>query len=264
MAASPFRQRDNNNGNSSQHRGGRIDAWFWRNEPRLLAASIVSVMFLFFMHLFAATFQTTISNPAVMNAIQIATILPISIVALSVARKGIVPIVICALGVTLIHASIMFPYYSAAGIVGETSLQTLAGEVPVNSQSAVAVAGNMNFFLGIAAVALSLIIAYRPSLLFARNRPPPLDLEWSKYPVWSDNTLLADGSRIEPAIPVKDLMTDQDRYLLWRYEYVLARIYGTPHLVKPEGLVPKDSTEVLRDRESGRVIGKARYPGYFM
>jgi hypothetical protein len=59
-------------------------------------------------------------------------------------------------------------------------------------------------------------------------------------------------------------MSDQDRYLLWRYEYVLADIYCTPHLVRPEGLVPKDSTRIFRDRDTGRVMGKARYSGFFM
>jgi hypothetical protein len=59
-------------------------------------------------------------------------------------------------------------------------------------------------------------------------------------------------------------MTDEERYVLWRYEYVLASIYGTPHLVRPEGFVPKYSTHIYRDRQSGRIIGKARYNGFFV
>jgi len=51
---------------------------------------------------------------------------------------------------------------------------------------------------------------------------------------------------------------------LWRYEYILADIYGTPHLVMPTALVPKDSTHILREKDSGLVIGKARYNGIFM
>jgi hypothetical protein len=112
-------------------------------------------------------------------------------------------------------------------------------------------------------VGFSIIIAYRPSLLFTRNRPASLDSEWLKYPLWQDNVLLADG-RMEPSVPVKSLMNEQERYLLWRYEYILANIYGTPHLVRPEGFVPKHSTNIYRDEESGRIIGKARYTGYFM
>ena len=121
----------------------------------------------------------------------------------------------------------------------------------------------MNFLLGISMVILSIILSYRPSLLFARNRPEPIDSEWTKYPLWHDHTLLADG-RAEYSVPVKRLMTEEETYLLWRYEYILANIYGTPHLVRPEGYVPKYSTSLYRDKESGRILGKARYNGFFV
>ena len=207
------------------------------------------------------TFQAAV-NPAVAGAVQVVTILLISLVALSVAWKGIVPIAICALGITLLHFSIMLPYYSA-DIVGDTYYyKTTATKATITMQS-VMVAGNMYFFLGIAMVALSTIVAYRPSALFTKNRPEPLDSVWSRYPVWHDNALL-EGGYSEPSVPVKSLMTDKDRYLLWRYEYILASIYGTLHLVEPDGMVPRNSTDILRDRESGLVIGKARYTGYFM
>jgi hypothetical protein len=58
-------------------------------------------------------------------------------------------------------------------------------------------------------------------------------------------------------------MTEQEKYLLWRYEYVLTNIYDTLHLVKPNGYVPESST-ILRDKKRGRMIGKARYIGYFI
>ena len=72
-----------------------------------------------------------------------------------------------------------------------------------------------------------------------------------EVPLWRDNTLLADG-RTEYSIPIKSLMTDQDRYILWRYEYILANIYGTPHLVRPEGFVPKSSTSIYRESRKWR------------
>jgi hypothetical protein len=50
---------------------------------------------------------------------------------------------------------------------------------------------------------------------------------------------------------------------VWRYEYVLAKIYGTPHLVRPLGLVPKKETEFVRDDETGLLVGKVRHSGYF-
>ncbi|HEY6757079.1 MAG TPA: hypothetical protein VI037_06780 [Nitrososphaera sp.] len=196
------------------------------------------------------------------NAIQISAIILVSFIAISVISKGIVPVIICILGIVLIHNSLILPYYSEPQ-PGEASFGEVKFKWTLYTPTAVSMGAGMNFFLGVSMVTFSIIIAYRPSLLFTRNRPDSVDSEWSKYPLWRDNTLLADG-RTEYSIPIRSLMTDQDRYILWRYEYILANIYGTPHLVRPEGFVPKYSTSIYRDRESGGMIGKARYSGFFI
>jgi hypothetical protein len=118
------------------------------------------------------------------------------------------------------------------------------------------------FFLGIAMVVLSMIIAYKPTLLYVKNRPEPLYSLWTGYEKWYDNVQLADGYT-EPSVPLRSLMSEQEKYLLWRYEYILTNIYNTFYLVKPDGFVPKNST-ILRDKESGRMIGVSRYSGYFL
>jgi hypothetical protein len=238
---------------------GKTYFWFQRNQQRLLAIGIVNIVILFFMHLFTSTFQTL--TPEIISAVQISTTILVAFIALSVVWKGIVPLIICIVGIVLMHYSVLLPYYSIPE-PGEGNLGGTKFTYPFSTPS-VGTASNMHFFLGVAMVAFSIIIAYRPSVLFTRNRPESLDTEWSKYPMWQDNTLLADG-REERSVPVKSLMTDQDRYLLWRYEYILADIYGAPHLVRPDGLVPKDSTRVFRDKDTGRVMGKARYSGFFM
>ena len=245
-------------GSAPQH-GRKAYVWFQRNEHRLLAANIVCIVLLFFIHLFTSTFQTL--TPEIISAVQILAIVLLAFIILSVVWKGILPLIICILGIVLMHYSVILPYYSAPEPDGINPGGTKF-TYPFSTPAVFGTAANMHFFLGVSMVALSIIIAYRPSLLFTRNRPESLESEWSKYPLWKDNALFAEG-RTERSIPVKSLMNDQDRYLLWRYEYVLAIIYGTPHLVKPNGLVPKDSA-VVRDRESGRVIGKARYTGFFM
>ena len=234
--------------------------WFQRNESKLLATDIVCIVVLFFLHLFPSTFQFFIQEN--LNAIQIAAIVLVSPIALSVVWKGVVPIVICVLGIVLIHNSLILPYY-AQPEPGEASFGEVKFTWTLYTPTAVSMGASMNFFLGLSMVIFSIIIAYRPSLLFTKNRPDSVDSEWLKYPLWHDNTLLADG-RTEYAVPIKMLMTDQERYVLWRYEYILASIYGTPHLVRPEGYVPKYSTSIYRDRESGRIIGKARYKGFFI
>lgn len=239
---------------------GKVRLWFQRNEQRLLAIDIVCIVILFFMHLFTSTLQTL--TPEIINAVQISAVVLVAFIALSVVWKGTVPLIICIIGIVLMQYSVILPYYSAPES-GQANPGGTKFTYPFFTPAVFGTAANMHFFLGVAMVVFSIIIAYRPSMLFARNRPESLDSEWSKYPVWADNTLLADG-REERSVPVKSLMNDQDRYLLWRYEYVLADIYGTPHLVRPSGLVPKDSTSICRDKDSGKVIGKARYTGFFM
>jgi hypothetical protein len=234
---------------------GRMHLWFLQNQSKLLTLDIVCMVLLLFLHLFTTTFQ--VFTPAIVSVVQVISVILISFVALSVVWKGAVPTIICVIGIVLMYNSIIMPYYEKQNFGG-----TKTADIQ-NSPGAVAVAISRHFFLGAGMAAFSIILAYRPSILFTKNRPQSLDSEWSKYPIWHDNTLLADG-RTGQAIPVKNLMTEQDRYLLWRYEYILANIYGTPHLVRPEGLVPKDSTDIFRDRASGRVVGKARYSGFFM
>jgi hypothetical protein len=238
----------------------RAYIWFQRNESKLLATDIVCIVLLFILHLSPSIFQFIIQENV--NAIQIAAIVLVTFIALSIVWKGIVPIVICFLGIVLIHNSLILPYYSEPQ-PGEVTFGEVEFRWTLYTPTAVSMGSSMNFFLGVSTVIFSIIIAYRPSLLFTRNRPDSVDSEWSKYPLWHDNTLLADG-RTEYSVPIKMLMTDQERYVLWRYEYILASIYGTPHLVRPEGYVPKYSTSIYRDRESGRIIGKARYYGFFV
>jgi hypothetical protein len=239
---------------------GKTYIWFQKNEQRLLVSDVVCITLLFFMHLFTSTFQ--IFTPEIVNAVQTTAIILVVFVALSVVWKGMVPLIICILGIAMMYDSVLLPYY-ATPQPAEINFGAAKFTWTLYTPMAVSVAANMHFLLGASMVSFSIIIAYRPSLLFTRNRPKSLDSEWSKYPVWYDNTLLAN-SLTERSVPVKDLMTDQDRYLLWRYEYVLADIYGTPHLVRPNGLVPKKSTRIFRDKDSGRVMGKARYSGFFV
>lgn len=244
----------------SKRTHNKVFLWFQRNESKLLAIDIVCIVFLFFLHLLTSTVQILI--PEIVNAIQTIALILVSFIALSVVWKGSVPIIICVLGIVLIHNSVILPYYSdpqpGVAIFGDMKFTWT-----LYSTTAVSMGASMNFFLGLSMVAFSIIIAYKPSLLFTKNRPESLDSEWFRYPIWQDNTLLADG-RMESSVPIKKLMSDEDRYLLWRYEYILANIYGTPHLVRPEGYVPEISTSIYRDKQSGRIMGKPRYSGYFM
>jgi hypothetical protein len=239
---------------SSKIKAWSISLWFQRNEPKLLAGSVISIVILFFLHFFPPTFQFFVQEN--LPLIQIVTLGLVSTIALPVVCKGIVPIVICIFGIILLHNSMILPYY-AEPEPGEASFGDVKIRWTLFAPTAVSVAAEMHFYLGLSMVILSMVIAYRPSVLFTRNRPDPVESHWLKYPLWHDHTLLANGNT-EYSVPINRLVTEEERYILWRYEYILANIYGDPHLVRPGGYVPKYSTSIYRDKESGQIIGKGR------
>lgn len=229
----------------------------------MLIASALAVALLFLLYAFTSATPASLLAP--FHFFNAAAIALLAVVLVTAARRGVVPALACALGAVLVHnAAIMLPYYPPADPVFPEFM--FRSEDYGDSSAAVSaqVATRMHFALGLGMVAFGLALAYRPSLLFARNRPlddddAALSSPWSQYPIWHGNSKLAGSGYSDPVVPAKSLMEDRDRYMMWRYEYVLATIYGAPHLVSPEGLVPSRGTAFIRDKESGLLVGKARH-----
>jgi hypothetical protein len=234
-------------------------AWFIRNEKRLVALNICSLVLLGFAYLF--TLIISLYSTELLTTMHTVITISAALILLSLVSKGPIPLLISIIGVVLIYNAIVIPFYASP----ENS-QMIVGRqrvVPDTPSESVPVDRPLHFGLGVGMVIFATIIAHRPSTLFTRNRPASADEEWASYPLWRDNTILADG-RNEDLIPVKEMMTEQDVHLLWRYEFVLANVAGSQHLVRPDGLVPRDSTTLLRDKASGRLLGKPRFSGLFI
>ena len=227
-----------------------------KKKTAVLVTSIISIILLCVLHLSAVNMQVG-SGSILQNFVILITAVLLLLIAPSVLCKGIVPTVVCSLGLTLAYGGILYPSYFME-TVGEIYYKSSQGFM---SERSVLNAAHGYFLLGIFMVVLSLILGYKPALLYIRNRPESMDSIWQKYPKWYDNVKVV-GSHNEPSVSLKSLMTPEERYLAWRYEFVLTRIYGIPHLVSPEGFVPA-SSKILRDRESQSMIGKARYMGYY-
>jgi hypothetical protein len=230
---------------------------FNRNRSKLIVLNIISIVFLCFLHIFTSTTEI-LFNSSQSKFIQIITIALISLITLSIIWKGLIPIVICVLGSALIYGGIVIPSYAL-------TLPTnsyFKGIRVVIDQHMISMATESYFFLGIVMVTLSMIIAYKPSLLYVKNRPEPFHVSWARYQKWNNDWQLA-GGYTECSISLKSLMKEQEKYILWRYEYILTNIYNTHYLVEPNGFVPESSI-IVRDKKSGRMIGISRYSGYFM
>src|SRR5215212_12100847 len=94
--------------------------WFQRNGSKFVAIDIICIVLLFILYLFPSTLPPFIDESV--NGIQIAAIILVSFIAISVIWKGIVPGIICVLGIVLIHNSVILPYYSEPQ-PGEASLE---------------------------------------------------------------------------------------------------------------------------------------------
>jgi hypothetical protein len=238
----------------------RMHVWSRRNQKTLLALNVVSIAVLFAA--FLLSFAIHVYQAELLILLQAATFVSAGFIVVSLAPKGPIPVVISIIGIVLAYNAIVSPLYATSSegqtIVGRQRIMS----VPTATES-LQVDRPVHFFLGITMIVFGTIIAHRPSILFTRNRPAPLEDEWSGYPIWQDNALLADG-RTEQVVPVKDMMTEQDRRLLWRYEYVIASIYGSDHRVRPNSLVPMHSTVLLRDKSSGMIYGMPRFTGFFI
>lgn len=250
-----------NSDRSSKDCRTELFSGFWicfkRKQTVLLIIAAICIALLFILHLSTVTMQI-IPGSILHKFIVLTTIFLLLPVAISIFWKGIVPIAICALGLTLLYAGVLYPSYGTE-IVGKIYYKSSYG---FTTEKSILNAAHGYFFLGVAMVIFSMIIGYKPTILYTRNRPPPLDTIWQKYPIWYDTAEVVMGYH-EPSVTLKNLMTTEEKYLLWRYEFVLTNIFGTPHLVRPDDLVPASST-IFRDKANRSMIGKAKYTGYFV
>lgn len=230
--------------------------WLRSNDMILLRFSIIGILLLTVIHVYLSL---SLLDPrsGFFDFLHMATILILVITFISILLKGLVPVAISCLGIVLLYGSIAIP--SAIGnSLGPFYYKAYTGYLNLETINR----GTHGFFLlGVAMVILGMIVAYKPHILYTRNRPIPAEQLWTNYPDWSENLQLAT-TKTDSLIGLPSLLNDTDRYLLWRYEFVLVRIYGTVYRVPIYSYVPTSST-VMRESKSGRVIGASKY-GYFI
>ena len=200
--------------------------------------------------------KLTIVGILLLSIIHLITILILILVFLSILIKGIVPIAISCLGIVLLYGSIVIPSV-ASDSLGPFYYKASTGNLNIESINR----GSHGFFLlGIAMVAFGIIIAYKPDVLYTRNRPVSAEDIWAKYPKWDER--LQFSGRTESLIRLPNLLSDTEKYLVWRYEFILVTIYGTVYQVPINSYIPENS-KILRESKSHRLIGFSRY-GYFI
>lgn len=229
--------------------------WLRSHDKFLLKLTIVGILLLSIIHIYLSI-SVIDFNSKIFGFLHLITILILILVFLSILIKGIVPIAISCLGIVLLYGSIVIPSV-ATDSLGPFYYKASTGNLNIESINR----GSHGFFLlGIAMVAFGIIVAYKPHILYTRNRPVSAQDIWAKYPKW-DERLQYSGT-MESLIRLPNLMSDTEKYLVWRYEFILVIIYGTVYQVHTDSFVP-ESSKILRESKSHKIIGLSKY-GYFI
>ena len=233
-----------------------IFQWLCSNQYLLLAMSLLSVLLLLFVNVSVYKYSISISSipdgTIISKFIIVLILVLIAIIPLPIIHKGIVPIAIAGIGLPLLYAGTVIP-------ITTTASPSISG----NSEEIMFIAEGY-FLLGVSMMAFSIISAYKPSILYVKNRPKDIgDMSQEDYPLWdkmdggASHVISVSRFDDEVNIPLKDLMSEIETYLLWRYSYVLVSIHGIRYMTDPNSYVPYSSI-ILRD-ENGRMIGRGRF-----
>jgi hypothetical protein len=229
-------------------------SWF-RCHDKSLKFTIFGMLLLTIIHTYLSISFVEF-NSKVFGFFHIMTIVVLILMFLSIVFKGIVPVAISCLGLVLLYGSIVIPSI-AIDSMGPIYYKASMGNLNFDSISR----GSHGFFLlGISMIVFSIIVAYKPSILYIKNRPIPAEDLWTEYPKWDEKMQFA-GTRMESLIRIPLLLSDAEKYLLWRYEFILVIIYDTVYQVPIYSCIPESSI-ILREPKSHKIIGYSKY-GYF-
>ena len=104
-------------------------------------------------------------------------------------------------------------------------------------------------FLTLFDFGIGIALAYRPDILYVRNRLP----DEIPYPVWESKN--QSITRFSPnLIPVKSLITEKEKWIIFRYKFVYVSIDEKIYLVRPNDKVP-DTAILLRSKSGQSLLG---------
>lgn len=105
---------------------------------------------------------------------------------------------------------------------------------------------------GASVIALGLVFAYRPSLIQVKNYLP---FEYP-YPIWkSKRQPITKFSK--NLIPIKELLTEQEKLRCCRFSYLLVSIDDKLYLTPPNEEIPEDA-QIMRTKSGNTLCGISR------
>ena len=87
------------------------------------------------------------------------------------------------------------------------------------------------------------------------------------YPVWNRNDdsiyIGANCNSVLSLIPVQSLLSFGERHLSSNYKYIQVVIGGRVYFVSLDEWVPLSSTYIIRDKQSGSLVGISKIDYYY-
>jgi hypothetical protein len=232
----------------------KVQVWFlqrnklWTMITFVTLASIVILQFIL-------TFLTQI-NPQVRHGIYPILIPMLVLFVFSIFWRNTVTAFLSLAGAMCLYAGMYYAYASRFGIIQNKFLAHVNNPTPLHLPPSDTVA-EFYFLMGIFAAVLCVAVAFRPSLFRAKGTPVGLP-----YPIWTNS----DNERNYPRfkfgannslslIPVQSLLSFGERHLISNYKYIQVMIGGRIYFVSLDEWVPQTVTYIIRDRDSGSLVG---------
>lgn len=201
----------------------------------------LSILSMIVLTLFEIVLLTS-NSPSIFRLVYMTVPMLTVPIVLAVVWKRSFATVIMAIGVLCILGSmILLPYMLSIGSIEEDRFYVISLR---------------SFLLGIAMVVISMIMVYRPELLYVKNRPRDDGEGEDSIKVWDGKSSdgrgggrMVNGTLL---IPLRKLLNDREIMLLSVYRYIVVIIDGKTYLVSPDDYVPIGSVVVRRD---GMFIG---------
>ena len=186
---------------------------------------------------------------------QIAVILVESVVVtlslwfiLSMKKAGFAPLVTSILGCSVFIFVVLIPTNipTTAHTLDPMSFTTESIEDRIaHMQGKREVMKEYSLYVGLGSLVTSLAFAYRPTLLYVKNRIS----DELPYPIWDSNK--QSITRFSPnLVPVRSLLSEKERWFIFKYKFILVSIENKIYLVRPNDSVPE--TAILLRSKSGQ------------
>jgi hypothetical protein len=220
---------------------------FWTAITFVALASVIILQFLF-------TFLTAI-NPHIRLAIYPILIPLLSLFVFSIFWRNTITAFLSLAGSLCLFVGMYYAYASRYEIIQNMS-STLSHTTAIQMHlPLLTAAATFYFLIGLFSAFLCVGVAFRPSFFRAKGAITGLP-----YPVWSfnDNSRYKSGANGNPVlslIPVQSLLSVVERHLISNYKYIQVKIAGRIYFVSLDEWVPQSNSYIIRDKQSGSLIG---------